>query len=241
MLTKKRKDGKNLVNQRIDQRRVEGVRINDDRFSGVSWVVIVCFSVLALLVVGGLCYVSIVMYHVPTSKNLNQNTDSLTVGDVWTIDDQFCIWIDDVSEVSGTVAQGRDNRIVETDGKRYFDVSFSFQNINFPGCTIGDTVEKYLSVRATAFAIGEDGKKVWPTTLQVYDQNPYQTVWQEDETVFVTSGITSSDNHLIIEVEETEISTSLDRFMIRFLVPVEVLSTEASIHYQQDFRIGILQ
>lgn len=75
--------------------------------------------------------------------------------------------------------------------------------------------------------------------LQVYDQNPYQTVWQENEKVLGTSGMTSSDNHLIIEVEETEIITSLDSFMICFLVPVEVLSAEASIRYQQDFLISI--
>lgn len=121
-------------------------------YSCIGSVIMCIFLLFGLLFVGIVCYLSYVFMNIPVSQNLNCNQEALTVKEVWTVDDQFCIWIDKVSEVSGTTAQGLDNRVVETDGKRYFDVSFSFQNIDFPGCIIGDTVEKYLSVRATAFA-----------------------------------------------------------------------------------------
>ena len=127
---------------------------------------------------------------------MNRNQEALTVEEVWTVDGQFSIWIDDVSEISEDIVKKEYGEDWETEKKRYFDVSFSFENIGFPGCMIGDTAEKYLSVRVTAVAIDENVERVWPTTLQVYDQNPCQTVWQKNEKVLATSGMTLSDDHL---------------------------------------------
>lgn len=207
---------------------------NSTSFGVMGRVFIICFSLLVLLVIGGTCYVSFVLYHVPATQNLNRNQEALTVEKIWTVDGQFSIWIDDVSEISEDIVKKEYGEVREAEETRYFDVSFSFQNIDFPGLKVGDQWETdYLSVEASARTIAKNDE-VQETQLQTFGQETYHTTAQDGAEVPVTIGITASDNHVIVAVDKTERA-----FYVRFCVDAEVPSSEALWFYAQDFLVHV--
>ncbi len=194
-------------------------------------IVMVC---IYFLFVAAMCYLCYALMTVPTTQNLNRNQEALTVEKIWTVDEQFSIWIDDVSEISGEIVRKEYGEFTETDGKRYFDISFSFQNIGFPGLKKGDRWETdYLAVDVSAHTTAQDGESRG-NKLQISAQEVYDTAWQDGAGVPVTVGITSLGNHVIVAVEETE-----STFCVCFCVDVEEPSAEALWYYAQDFLISI--
>ena len=203
-------------------------------YSCIGSVSMCIFFLFGLLFVGVVCYLSYMFMNIPATQNLNRNQEALTVEEVWTVDGQFSIWIDDVSEISGDIVKKEYGEDWETEGKRYFDVSFSFQNIGFPGLKVGDQWESdYLSVEISAHTIAKNGETKG-TRLQTFGQEAYHTAWQEEREVPVTIGITASDNHMIVAVEEAE-----SAFYVHACVDAEVPSAEAIWYYAQDFLVYV--
>lgn len=197
-------------------------------------------ATLSLIVLFGLVFVAVLFYlsyafmDIPATQNLNRNQEALAVENVWTVDGQFSIWIDEVSEISGDFVEKEYGEIWEAAGKRYFDVSFSFQNIGFPGLKVGDQWETdYLSVEASARTMTENDEAKG-TKLQTFGQEAYYTAVQDGTEVPATIGITASDNHMIVAIDETERG-----FYVHFCVDAEVPSTEALWYYAQDFLVYV--
>lgn len=191
-------------------------------------------ALFALLFVAGAFYLSHAFMDIPATQNLNGNQETLAVDEVWTVDGQFSIWIDHVSELSGDVVKEEYGEIWEAAGKRYLDVSFSFQNLGFPGLKVGDQWKTdYLSVEAFARTMANKDEAKG-TNLQTVGQESYHTAVQDGAEVPVTSGMTATDNHLIVAVDETE-----SAFHVHFCVDAEVPSSEALWFYAQDFLVPI--
>ena len=94
-----------------------------------------------------------------------------------------------------------------------------------------------MNVRTWAYALDENQKKIFPSPLKFYEQHNYYTTLQK---VPVTPGITSTDNHLIIEIDTTSNNKiQSDYFEINFIVPTEILSGEASNRYLRKYIIPI--
>ncbi len=200
----------------------------------IGGVTLSMIALVGLLFVAVTFYLSYAFMDIPATQNLNRNQEALTVEDVWTVDGQFSIWIDDVSEISGDLVQKEYGEVGEIEGKRYLDVSFSFQNIGFPGLKKGDQWETdYLSVEASARTIAENDEAK-ESKLQTFGQEVYHTAVQDGAEVPVTIGITASDNHMIVAVDETE-----SAFYVHFCVDAEVPSSEALWFYAQDFLVHV--
>lgn len=157
---------------------------------------------------------------------LNAETEPLTIEEVWTEEDKFSIWIDSVTETTPDNAEG----------KRYYDISFSYQNINHPGYQEqGKVFEGAMCV--CPYVSGEDakGEMVVSSINYTSDRGGWLTTTTiNGQEVPVTKGVTSSDNHLFVEVDETaEELTNLD---IVFFVPTpETQSIENGPLYQRSF------
>ena len=211
--------------------------------------IFITFITILFSIIGIMIYVSLVLTTIPTSEVINKDDATLTLGEVWTVDEQFSIWIDSIEEIPAETAQNLYpeltsgtrqalSTITDTEGKRYFDITFSFENINFEGCYYKDELEyDYLNVRTWAYALDENQKKIFPSPLKFYEQHNYYTTLQK---VPVTPGITSTDNHLIIEIDTTsDNKIQPDFFEINFIVPTEILSGEASNRYLRKYIIPI--
>ena len=157
---------------------------------------------------------------------LNDDTEPLSIEDVWTEEDKFSIWIDSVTETTA------DN----VEGKRRYDISFSYQNINHPGYREHDKVfEGAMCVCPAVFGEDAQGEMVVSSVYCIADDGGWLTTATIDgEEVPVTKGVTSSDNHLVVEVDETaEKLTNLD---IVFFVPTpETQSIENGPLYKRSF------
>lgn len=214
---------------------------NDKLFGFAGKTILIIMAFLLLAFAGISFYVSIVLTTVPTSEVINKDAEPLTPGEVWAVDDQFAIWIDRVEEVSAETAQTIFPEIQDTADKRYFDIAFSFRNDGFEGCYYKDELQyDYLNVRTDSQALDENLEVVYPAPLNVYEQDSYYTALQNDSEIPVTAGITSTSNHLIVEIgtaSGNEIQP--DCFSVRFIVSTEILSSEATIQYRQDYIIPI--
>ncbi len=204
---------------------------------------LISFILITILVVivGIMIYAGIVVSVLPSSEVINKDDAPLAPGEVWILNDQFAIWIDSAEEVSAENAQSHYPEITDTEGKRYFDIVFSFQNIRFDGCYSEDTLKyDYLNVWTDARACDENGDTVYPAPLRGYDKRDFYTTWQDGVEIPVTPGLVSTDNHIIVEIgnaSDEQIQPSY--FAVRFVVPTEILSSEASVQYRQDYIIPI--
>ena len=173
---------------------------------------------------------------------LNDDAEPLTIEDVWTEEDKFSIWIDSVTEIPVADAEEYAKNdylpktLDDTEGKRYYDISFSYQNINHPGYREHDKVfEGAMCVCPAVFGEDAQGEMVVSSVYCIADDGGWLTTATIDgEEVPVTKGITSSDNHLVVEVDETaEKLTNLD---IVFFVPTpETQSIENGPLYKRSF------
>lgn len=157
---------------------------------------------------------------------LNDDTEPLSIEDVWTEEDKFSIWIDSVTETTS------DN----VEGKRRYDISFSYQNINHPGYREHSKVfEGAMCVCPAVFGEDAQGEMVPSSVYCIADNGGWLTTAIIDGSeVPVTKGITSTGNHLIVEVDES--AKELTNLDIVFFVPTpETQSIENGPLYRRSF------
>ncbi|MBQ3508467.1 MAG: hypothetical protein IJA90_00400 [Peptococcaceae bacterium] len=215
---------------------------NNNWLLRIGKTLLILLAVLLFAFIGIAVFFSVIFaLFIPTSEVINKDDVPLTLGEVWTVDDQFSIWIDSIEEVSAENAQAIFHGIENTEDKRYFDITFSFQNINFGGCYHEEELYyDYLNVRTGARACDENGESVYPAPLKGYDKNDYGTTWQDGVKIPVTPGLVSTDNHIIVEIGNAsaeQIQPSY--FAVRFVVPTEILSSEAWIQYRRDYIVPV--
>ncbi len=190
----------------------------------------------------GLVLCTLVLSACSQKEPLNENIEPLTIEDVWTEEDKFSIWIDSVTEIPVADAEEYAKNdylpktLDNTEGKRYYDISFSYQNINHPGYREQSKVfEGAMCVCPAVFGEDAQGEMVVSSVYCIADDGGWLTTTTIDgQEVPVTKGVTSSDNHLVVEVDETaEALTNLD---IVFFVPTpETKSIENGPLYKRSF------
>ena len=196
----------------------------------------ICAGVVIVFVAGVLFFLFQVISMQPYT-NLIEGAETLAVDEVWTVEDKFSVWIDSVTEISVEAAQAYAQNdylpetLTDTDGKRYYDISFSYHNIDYPGYfEVDEIVEGALCVSTADYGLDAEGKMIPSSVYTVADEGGWWTTAAiNGEEVLVTKGITSTDNHLVIEVDETV--SELTMLEIVFHVPTTKQATEYSQAY----------
>lgn len=203
----------------------------DKLFYIIGFALLFCIMVAGILFAISTFTIGVTAKDIPASVILNEDSDFLSVNDVWTVDSGFSVWIDNIEEVSADTVKDRYPELSESSSKRYFKVSFSFENIDFSGCKTGDKIFPYLTVIPAAVVLDDRKDPVWPSNLQTYCQGSYTLPLKDCDSS--TESQISENNTMFVEIDTQPLSAHY--LAIRFVVPVEKLSTEAAIQYRQDF------
>ncbi len=209
--------------------------------NGAYDIVIGAAIIFGILIIGGMLFGSFVLFNVPASQFIDENPEMLQVGEVWTVEDQFSLWIDSVEEVPAEMVKAYypDADVEDSEGTHYFDITFSFQNDNFEGCKSGEQFDEYLGINVAVNAAGEENISGFiPDCCR---ERPYCTAIVDGQEVPVTKGILSTNNHVFIVLDDAELEKEaatrgkITHLRIRYLAPIEILSSEAAIQYAQNF------
>lgn len=214
-----------------------------DKFFHISGVMIISFfCFFGVILAGTILTASSILHLTPSSIILNKEDSPLQIGDIWTVEEEFSVWIDTIEEISGETAKDFYPAITDTVGKRFFDVTFSFKNISFSGCkNANGQLDDNLSIKTYVLALDANEEPIWPNVAKGYYKEHYSTSLQNGVEIPVTSGIIAENNHLIVEINSTSETTVQPKFFsITFVVPVEILTAEASVQYKQKYYFLIL-
>lgn len=169
--------------------------------SALAWLIVLVMVVLA---VGYCIFIGLMawmMLDTPEEINLNNDTEALTMGEVWTEEEKFEVWIDDIVPISKKVAY-EEYGFAENAEMNYVDISFSYRNIDFPGYKQEDKIiSGELCLSALVSCVDQNGEQVsgW---LSSRTEPWYETAELDGVEVPVTKGITSSNNHIIVKLNE---------------------------------------
>ena len=92
--------------------------------------------------------------------NLNSNTEELSVGDVWNVDDLGNVSINYIEELSADEAKEQ-YRIDSKETERYFELSFNYENIAFDGYLLdGKVVDNEMKMSVYVSSEDSNGNSV---------------------------------------------------------------------------------
>ena len=98
--------------------------------------------------------------------NLNSNTTVLSVNDTWNVDDLGNVSVNYITELSAEEAQDK-YKITPKETERYFELSFTYENIGFEGYLLdGKVVEDIMQmgVYVSSEDINGDAVEAWLDT-----------------------------------------------------------------------------
>ena len=118
----------------------------------------------AIMVIGTLLLVAVSMQLAAMDQakivNLNSNTEELSVGDVWNVDDLGSVSINYIKELSADEAKEQ-YRIDSKETERYFELSFDYENIAFDGYLLdGKVVDNEMQMSVYVSSEDSNGNSV---------------------------------------------------------------------------------
>ena len=167
----------------------------------VLWLSTISTALVGLcvtMVLGGFFIISVAMQldAMEHAKivNLNSNTEELSVGDVWNVDDLGNVSINYIKELSAEEAKEQ-YRIDSKETERYFELSFDYENIAFDGYLLdGKVVDDEMQMSVYVSSEDSDGNSVeaWLDTID--EKNFY----------YANQGIMLKDNKFLMIADRLE-------------------------------------